>query len=64
MTLGQWVPALLLIGFSYVSSDNAEIAVALLTIAVGINAAPYLGFQVLKLMFKLLLVVTNCSIDC
>lgn len=45
-TLGQWIPALLLIGFSYVSSDNAEVAVALLTIAVGINAAPYLGFQV------------------
>ncbi|KAG4077083.1 hypothetical protein HA402_016070 [Bradysia odoriphaga] len=45
-SIGQWIPAVLLIGFSYVSHENAEVAVSLLTIAVGINAAPYLGYQV------------------
>jgi len=45
-SIGHGIPAFVIVALSYVSSDNAEIAVALLVIAVGANAASYLGFQV------------------
>lgn len=44
--IGHWVPMVALIGLGYVAPDNHWMAILLLTIAVGINAATYLGFQV------------------
>lgn len=43
---GHWIPMVALIGLGYVTSDQKNLAVGLLTLAVGINAATYLGFQV------------------
>lgn len=46
LLLGHWIPAAALIGLGYVKPDNPDLAVTLLTIAVGINAATFVGFQV------------------
>jgi hypothetical protein len=43
---GLWGPAVALIGLSYTSADNIVLAVAMLTISVGINAGHYTGFMV------------------
>lgn len=45
-SIGHWVPMVALIGLGYVGSNQHVLAVALLTLAVGSNAATYLGFQV------------------
>lgn len=45
-SIGLWGPMCALIGLAYVKKGNTELAVGLLTAAVGINAATYLGFQV------------------
>ncbi|KAG5684637.1 hypothetical protein PVAND_013857 [Polypedilum vanderplanki] len=46
-TIGLWLPAAALIGLSYVTSEEqSSLAVTLVTLAVGINAATYLGFQI------------------
>lgn len=45
-TVGHWIPAAALIGLGYVDASKPEIAVTLLTIAVGVNAATFVGFQV------------------
>lgn len=46
-TIGHWLPMCALIALGYVSNkDQVSIAVLLLTLAVGISAATYLGFQV------------------
>lgn len=37
-----------LIALGYVTSEQKNLAIGLLTLAVGINAATYLGFQVSK----------------
>ncbi|XP_066588937.1 putative inorganic phosphate cotransporter [Prorops nasuta] len=42
-TIGQWIPALALIGLGYVNRDQKTIAVAILVIAVGTNIAIYCG---------------------
>ncbi|KAJ6640943.1 putative inorganic phosphate cotransporter [Pseudolycoriella hygida] len=44
-SIGHWIPMLALIGLGYVSNDQKNLAIGLLTLAVGINAATYLGFQ-------------------
>jgi hypothetical protein len=43
---GHWGPSLALLGLSFISTDDSTGAVALLTVAVGLNSAVYLGFQV------------------
>ncbi|XP_017473752.1 PREDICTED: putative inorganic phosphate cotransporter [Rhagoletis zephyria] len=46
-TIGQWVPMVALIGLGYINAGGSvKLAIALLTIAVGANAATYLGSQV------------------
>ncbi|CAD7015089.1 putative inorganic phosphate cotransporter [Ceratitis capitata] len=46
-TIGQWVPMVALIGLGYINAGGSvKLAITLLTIAVGANAATYLGFQV------------------
>lgn len=66
-TIGLWCPAAALIGLSYVTSvDQSSLAVTLVTIAVGINAATYLGFQINHIDLSpnhsgTLMGITNCS---
>ncbi|XP_017077250.1 putative inorganic phosphate cotransporter [Drosophila eugracilis] len=45
-SIGHWVPMISLIALGYVPADNAPLAVTLLTLAVGITGATFLGFQV------------------
>lgn len=45
-TIGQWVPMLCLIGLGYMDKNNVEFAIALLTLAVGVNSASYVGYLV------------------
>ncbi|EDW02607.1 putative inorganic phosphate cotransporter [Drosophila grimshawi] len=45
-SVGHWIPMLSLIALGYVPRENEHLAVALLTLTVGISAATYLGFQV------------------
>ena len=67
-SLGQWVPMVALLGLGYISAggDSYKLAIALLTVAVGANAATYLGFQVnhidLSPQFAgTLMGITNCA---
>lgn len=45
-TIGLWIPMGALLGLAFVPKGEIDLAVALLTMAVGINSATYLGFQV------------------
>ncbi|XP_055593478.1 putative inorganic phosphate cotransporter isoform X2 [Uranotaenia lowii] len=45
-TIGLWIPMVALLGLAYVPKGQTDLAIALLTAAVGINSATYLGFQV------------------
>ncbi|XP_067632690.1 putative inorganic phosphate cotransporter isoform X2 [Eurosta solidaginis] len=45
-SIGHWIPMISLIALGYVTPEYSMLAVALLTITVGISAATYLGFQV------------------
>ncbi|XP_062548324.1 putative inorganic phosphate cotransporter isoform X1 [Armigeres subalbatus] len=45
-TIGLWIPMAALLGLAFVPKGEIDLAVALLTMAVGINSATYLGFQV------------------
>lgn len=45
-SIGHWVPALALVGLGYVSKDTTWLAIFLLTVAVGMNAAAYVGFLI------------------
>lgn len=66
-TIGLWGPMLALIALAYVTSqDQSTLAVTLVTVAVGINAATYLGFQINHLDLApnhsgTLMGITNCS---
>lgn len=44
--VGQWGPAIALIGLCYVPAGDVALAVGLLTIVVGLNAGHYTGFLV------------------
>lgn len=65
-TIGMWGPMAALIGLAYVvSKDQSSLAVALVTIAVGINSATYLGFQINHIDLSpnhsgTLMGITNC----
>lgn len=65
-TIGMWGPMIALLCLAYITSQSqAALAVALVTIAVGINAATYLGFQINHLDLApnhsgTLMGITNC----
>lgn len=65
-SIGLWGPMCALIGLAYVPKGSVEIAVALLTTAIGINAATYLGFQVNHIDLSpnhagTMMGITNCA---
>jgi MFS transporter, ACS family, solute carrier family 17 (sodium-dependent inorganic phosphate cotransporter), member 5 len=66
-TIGLWGPMIAVICLAFITSQSqAALAVALVTIAVGINAATYLGFQINHLDLApnhsgTLMGITNCS---
>ncbi|CAO1408559.1 unnamed protein product [Diamesa hyperborea] len=66
-TIGLWGPMLALIALAFISSkEQSTLAVTLVTIAVGINAATYLGFQINHIDLApnhsgTLMGITNCS---
>lgn len=45
-TIGLWIPMAALLGLAFVPKGETDMAIVLLTVAVGINSATYLGFQV------------------
>lgn len=45
-SIGLWIPMCALLGLAFVPKGQTDLAIALLTAAVGINSATYLGFQV------------------
>ncbi|XP_017477911.1 PREDICTED: putative inorganic phosphate cotransporter [Rhagoletis zephyria] len=45
-SIGQWVPMVTLIWLGYMTRDQADLAVVLLTFTVGISTTLHLGFQV------------------
>ncbi|CAB3259126.1 unnamed protein product [Arctia plantaginis] len=46
---GLWGPAVSLVGLSYVPAGNIKLAVALLTLVVGLNAGHYTGFMIVHI---------------
>ncbi|XP_045772829.1 putative inorganic phosphate cotransporter isoform X1 [Maniola jurtina] len=68
-SLGQWGPALALIGLSYVPAGHVALAVALLTVVVGLNAGHYTGFMLVHIDMApnfagTLMGITNCFANC
>ncbi|XP_052741362.1 putative inorganic phosphate cotransporter isoform X2 [Bicyclus anynana] len=68
-SLGQWGPALALIGLSYVPAGHVALAVALLTAVVGLNAGHYTGFMIVHIDMApnfagTLMGITNCFANC
>jgi cyanate permease len=45
LVTGQWGPSLTLLGLNFISTEDPTAAVVLLTIAVGVSSAAYLGFN-------------------
>ncbi|XP_037945913.1 putative inorganic phosphate cotransporter isoform X3 [Teleopsis dalmanni] len=65
-SIGHWIPMISLIGLAYVAANQTNLAIVLLTITVGINAATYLGFQVNHIDLSpnfagILMGITNCA---
>ncbi|XP_055381833.1 putative inorganic phosphate cotransporter isoform X2 [Condylostylus longicornis] len=65
-TIGHWIPMVSLIALAYVDKNDQNLAIILLTITVGINAATYLGFQVNHIDLSpnfagTLMGITNCA---
>lgn len=65
-SIGHWGPACALIALGYVPKGHIELAIGLLTLAVGINSATYLGFQVNHIDLApnfagTLMGITNCA---
>lgn len=65
-SIGHWVPMVTLIALGYVDKDSVNLAIALLTLTVGINASTYLGFQVNHIDLSpnfagILMGITNCA---
>lgn len=46
LEIGHWVPMCALIALGFVTASEKDLAIFLLVVAVGINSATYLGFQV------------------
>ncbi|XP_069689794.1 putative inorganic phosphate cotransporter isoform X2 [Periplaneta americana] len=65
-SIGHWIPGVALIGLAFSSKDNTTGAVALLTLAVGVNSATYLGFQLNHIDLSpnyagTMMGITNCA---
>ena len=65
MVTGHWGPGLALLGLNFISTEDPAAAVALLTIAVGLNGAVYVGFQVNHIDLSpnyagIMMGITNC----
>lgn len=45
-SIGHWIPMVVLIGLGFVTKDNKEVGIVLLTLAVSLNAATYVGYIV------------------
>ncbi|KAL7031546.1 hypothetical protein ACKWTF_007046 [Chironomus riparius] len=66
-TIGLWIPGIALIALAYITSQTqSSLAVGLVTLAVGFNAATYLGFQINHIDLSpnhsgTLMGITNCS---
>lgn len=65
-SVGLYVPMVALIALAFITKEQAMVAVALLTLAVGINSATYLGFQVNHIDLApnhagVLMGITNCA---
>lgn len=65
-SIGLYVPMAALIALAFITKEHATAAVALLTVAVGINAGTYLGFQVNHIDLApnhagVLMGITNCA---
>lgn len=61
-SIGLWGPMTALLALAYVPKGSVELAVALLTMAVGINSATYLGFQVNHIDLGNLFRLTSMSV--
>lgn len=61
---GHWIPMCALIALGYITKDDKNLAILLLVIAIGINAATYLGFQVGHLRFTLSRIALNAMHAC
>ncbi|KAG8229382.1 hypothetical protein J437_LFUL000903 [Ladona fulva] len=64
-SIAHWGPALALIGLGFVPENKPLLAVGVLTVAVGLNGASYIGFQVNHLDLSpnfagTLMGITNC----
>lgn len=46
-SIGHWVPMLMMIGLGYISKENREYAIILLTISVACNSGTFCGFLVI-----------------
>lgn len=65
-SIGHWIPMITLICLGYVSANDTNLAIILLTITVGINGSTYLGFQVNHIDLSpnfagILMGITNCA---
>ncbi|XP_035905632.1 putative inorganic phosphate cotransporter isoform X3 [Anopheles stephensi] len=65
-TIGLWVPMVALLGLAFVPKGGSDLAIVLLTLAVGINSATYLGFQVNHIDLSpnhagTMMGITNCA---
>ncbi|ALC42296.1 MFS15, partial [Drosophila busckii] len=67
-SLGMWLPMLALLGLGFITARDGDfkLAIALLTLAVGTNAASYLGFHVNHIDLSpnfagTLMGITNCA---
>lgn len=65
-SIGHWVPMVALIALGYVTKAETSLAIGLLVLAVGINSATYLGYQVNHIDLApnhagTLMGITNCA---
>lgn len=64
-SIGFWMPAIFLAALSFTSKENQYIAIVLLTVAVGFNAASFCGYLINHLDLSpnyagLIMGITNC----
>lgn len=45
-TIGQWVPAASLVALGYVTKEQSNLAVVLLTISVAVNSSAFVGYLI------------------
>lgn len=65
-SIGQWIPMVCLIALGYMTQEDKTLAIALLTIGVGVNAASFCGYLVNHMDLSpnfagLMMGITNCA---